>query len=426
MAHIFVILSFIFIFCCHGLILDHLLTRNVSSNQIMDKDDDGNCYFPPFCHLNTSKCNIPRIDINDLSMDTFYKNYYIPKKPVIIQLCPDPSNHCNLSQIIDNSSHLFKWNRIVSLLRSEQDYKFLLDLEMNGTPKDRANTIDIHPLKDKERKLYKQIIDGITPPNIFSQMDMFNELNAFLSTSDGPMMSNKWIIFGTAGGGARFHFDYYLTSFWNMIVEGAKYWILTEPFDTLSIWNHSDDAIKGVMNLSINDFFADIVLNGFLEQEFERISNSNSKDKNFYFECRQMPGDILYAPPIYYHATVNLERTLSVSRNMITERDYAQSFNFLTRMISLKSRASDNSLVGIYQSMELCAALYHFDANLFHQSSCWTKEFLDNLNHFNDEVLVRKYIPDWFKFHEKYHSEMYIKMLNWAREHPQMQSFRFD
>merc|ERR1712190_375495 len=108
-----------------------------------------------------------------------------------------------------------------------------------------------------------------------------------------------------------------------MAVQGRKYWILTEPFDTLSIWNHSDAAIKAVMNLSINHFFADIVLNGFLDQEFERINGDNSDDEHFYFHCVQMPGDILYAPPIYYHATVNLERTLSVSRNMITERDYA-------------------------------------------------------------------------------------------------------
>merc|ERR1712228_149168 len=117
------------------------------------------------------------------------------------------------------------------------------------------------------------------------------------------------------------------------------------------------------MRLSINDFFADIVLNGFLESEFQRVNDGNTEG---LYKCIQRKGDILYAPPIYYHSTVNLEaKTLSVSRNMITERDYVQSFNFLTQMISLKAKNTDGELVGLYQAMDLCAALYQYDEGLF-------------------------------------------------------------
>ena len=399
--------------------MDHLLHRNVTSDQIFETDENGNCFIPPFCNLNITKCNIRKIHLNDLSFKAFYDQYYIPKRPVILQVCPDSSTSCDLSQIIDNSSNIFEWHKIVSTVRSQQEYQNLLNLEQNGTPKDRASSIDIHPLKDRQPKIYKDIIDRIHPPEIFEEIDIFNDLNGFLTTSDNPMMSNKWVIFGTAGGGAQYHFDYYLTSFWNMVVSGSKYWILTEPFDTLSVWNNSDEKIKEVMNMSINDFFADIVLSGFLEKEFQRIGDGHT-----YFQCIQRPGDILYAPPIYYHATVNLGQTLSVSRNMITRGDYLQSFNFLTRMISLRSRDADGRLVGIYQSMELCCALYHFDDALFRNSACWNREFLDRLNSFNDEILDRKYTTDYFKYHDKYHSQMYIEMCNYAKEHPQMSSFR--
>ena len=143
--------------------------------------------------------------------------------------------------------------------------------------------------------------------------------------------ANKWVIFGTAGGGANYHFDYYLSSFWNMVITGSKYWVITEPYDTLAIFNNSDDKLKEVMNLSINDFFKNYYLNGFMDKEFERINKEKNDGKTHkYYECIQNPGDILYAPPIYYHSTVNLEETLSVSRNMITKRNYQQSFNFIT------------------------------------------------------------------------------------------------
>eukprot|EP01084_Bolivina_argentea_P213138 362098_1 len=45
------------------IIPDELLTRHVSSidKKIFDIDDNGNCYYPPFCKLDTSQCNIDKI-----------------------------------------------------------------------------------------------------------------------------------------------------------------------------------------------------------------------------------------------------------------------------------------------------------------------------------------------------------------------------
>eukprot|EP01084_Bolivina_argentea_P173296 300153_1 len=412
-------LFILFLCLCKGKVSDELLNRNVTSDQILEKDENGNCFIPPFCNLDISKCNIPRVNVNDLSYKQFHEEYYIPQKPVIIQLCPDASNGCNLSQIIDNSTGIFEWHKIIERVRPKNEYEYLVKLEKNGTPKDRANTIDIHPLKDRDPATYKEIIDHILPLSVLDEIDMYNDLNGFLKTSDNPIMANKWVIFGTAGGGAHFHFDYYLSEFWNMAVSGRKYWVITEPYDTLAVWNNSNDDIKDVMNLSINDFFKDIYLSGYLEKEFRRINNGD-----YYYECIQNPGDIFYAPAIYYHATVNLEQTLSVSRNMITKRNYATTFNFITQLISLRSRNSDNELVGLYQTMDLCAALYHYDEDLFRNSACWTKDFLARLNSFNDEIANKTYQTDYFKYHKKYHSKLYIDSCNYAREHSQFSSFR--
>ena len=409
----------------------NLLERNVTSDQLLKTDNNGDCYFPPFCKLDVTQCNIPRIPYDALTFDIFNSEYYIPQKPVIIELCPSsssPDTPCDLSRIIQNDSGVFQWDTIISMVRSHPEYEYLLDLESHGTPRDRANTIDIHPLKDKEPLTYKPIIDGISPPLILEELDIFNDLVGYLSTADSPSMTNKWVIFGTAGGGAQFHFDYYLSSFWNLVVSGSKYWVLTEPYHTLSVWNHSDEAIQKVMKLSINEFFNDIVLSGFLEREFKRVNNGGDGDGDTdgLYRCIQRKGDILYAPPIYYHSTVNLQaRTLSVSRNMITKRDYAQSFNFLTQMISLRAQSTEGELVGLYQAMDLCAALYHYDEGMFRNSACWTNDFLQRLNSFIDEVSPnRTSVTDRFKFHDKYLSEQYISSCNYAREHAQFSSFR--
>merc|ERR1712039_774554 len=102
--------------------------------------------------------------------------------------------------------------------------------EENGSPKSRSETCDIHPLNDRNKSTYARIIESIHGiPSILEQLDIFNDLIGFLSSSDGPLLGNKWIVFGNTGSGAAFHHDYYSTSFWNLVVEGSKFWVLMPP-----------------------------------------------------------------------------------------------------------------------------------------------------------------------------------------------------
>ena len=89
---------------------------------------------------------------------------------------------------------------------------------------------------------------------MLERIDIFNDIASFIGKNgDDPQMGNKWVIFGTAGGGARFHFDYFLSSFWNFALQGSKFWVLVPPYDALSIWqNENTDAeIQKVMALTV-------------------------------------------------------------------------------------------------------------------------------------------------------------------------------
>ena len=77
--------------------------------------------------------------------------------------------------------------------------------------------------------MYRRVIDSISPPRNLDDIDFFNDLVGFLQSADGPLLCNKWIVFGNSGSGAALHFDYFLTSFWNAVVEGSKFWLLMRP-----------------------------------------------------------------------------------------------------------------------------------------------------------------------------------------------------
>ena len=469
-------------------ISSHLLDRpiliNTNSSSSSSKsnkisidsvDSDGNCYFPPFCKLDTNICNIPKISYKTIESNPniFYSNYVSLNQPVIIQFCDkkdkefekeedneddneeDNENPCDLSMIINNKTGLFTWENIISRVRSNQDYIDYLNLEKNGTMRERSQTCDIHPLRDQRYKYdnglnYSLIIDNIKVPSWLDEnFDIFDNLIGYLNNIDDEMMGNKWTIFGTTGGGAHYHFDYYLTSFWNIVLEGSKYWILTEPFDTLKIFDNNDTFLKQVVNLPIYDFFNEWIVNKQMQNKIDRLNlenvhsngNGNKNDKKIkLYQCKQEIGDMLYAPSIFYHSTVNLEKTLSVSRNLITKYNYLKVFNFITQMISLRSKSiedkdnnNNNKYVGIYQTIQLCCALYHYDKTLFGNSQCWTKEFLNNLNqmpplYFDQTLSINSNnsqfdLRNKFRYHAKYNSQFYINMCNYAKDHSTLSTF---
>ena len=147
-----------------SLIPSDLLDRPTTSDLILSKDSNGDCYFPPFCKLDTTKCNIPKISYKTIenNPNIFYNNYVSKNKPVIIQFCPQTTNtnnsnnwnnsthnNCDLSMIINNKTGIFNWETIISHVRSNKDYNDYISIELNGTMRNRSQTCDIHSLNDK-------------------------------------------------------------------------------------------------------------------------------------------------------------------------------------------------------------------------------------------------------------------------------------
>ena len=392
------------------------LEKPVSSSDILNRYDDGECIYPGFCNIDINKCNIPKIPLSSLTYDRFISDYVIKQQPVILQV--------DVYDIIDNSTQIWEWNKIISMVRSPSDYKniYYRNEYKNGTPKDRSTTCDIHPLNDRDRDdnkgNYKKIINSIKQiPPIFEELDLFNSLIEYLKYSDDPLLGNKWIIFGNTGSGAQFHFDYYLTSFWNLVLQGSKYWVLIHP-EIVENYLFKDEKDRNkVITMPIWQFFVQIY--PYLNDEY-------------MFQCKQEVGDIMYAPSKFYHSTINLNATLSISRNMMTEYNYKKVFEFVTSLQSMNGINMENgAIIGVQHAVNLCAALYHYNSTMWRSTYCASKLFLQRLNSFQllfDVKNNSNNVWNWYyhlgKERHITNSLLYIQACNWAIKHPQYSSFR--
>ncbi|ETO13971.1 hypothetical protein RFI_23396 [Reticulomyxa filosa] len=390
------------------------LHKKVSSSKILSRDRDGDCYFPGFCNINISHCNIDRVPLKDLSYEEFVANYVDKERPVILELN-------DLSEMLDNSSGIFEWQSMISRVRNKQDFEHLVDLEYkHSTPYERSQTCDIHALEDRKTVVYKEIIDRIYKiPEILEHIDIFNHLIGYLSTVDGSLLGNKWVIFGNTGSGAQFHFDYYLTSFWNLVVTGSKYWLLLSPEVVENVLFPDVSDLHKVIKMPLWQFYLQIypylslvLHDALVAPDNKQLHTLKNKpfDTNIY-ECLQRPGDILYAPSKFYHSTFNLNATLSVSRNLITYQNFQFVFDFITSLQAMHSEDKKGNNVGMKHAIELCAALFHFNQTMFKQTNCFTKSFLQRLGSFP----VQK--------NGVTNADYYIQALNFAAQAPMFSSF---
>ena len=129
----------------------HQTTEQKKDCQMCLFIETGECYFQPFCNLNITRCNIDRISLENISYTDFINNYVLQSKPVILETQ-------NLSKLINNNTGIWNWEQIIKKVVSEKDFNYYLYLEKQGTPKERAATYDIHPLKETLPHIYKGFI----------------------------------------------------------------------------------------------------------------------------------------------------------------------------------------------------------------------------------------------------------------------------
>ncbi|KAK3275612.1 hypothetical protein CYMTET_16268 [Cymbomonas tetramitiformis] len=150
-------------------------------------------------------------------------------------------------------------------------------------------------------------LDYLTPPFCALGAPSAN----FLPRLMGRMkhFGSRYLILGNAGGGASFHKDFWNTAFWNAVVHGRKRWVLIPPSESLSI-----DRLAAWHSMSALEWF---------EQAYPQVLSERIKHYSFNANA----GDLLFVPASWWHVTLNLEPSVGVSENMLTDGNFPIVFN---------------------------------------------------------------------------------------------------
>ncbi|CAH1783551.1 unnamed protein product, partial [Owenia fusiformis] len=226
----------------------------------------------------TTKCDIEKISINDLTESEFEKKYRF-QKPIIIQFpngTDDWTNtaywtkeniqkkYGNVDILAGKSEDIVRFSGSGDILAKFGD--FLSDLM--DKPDDSGE-----PLYLFDRNFYKlsDLPETVNPPKFLEVKESKDDSIFFLGSSK-------------SGVGFHKHVDA-----WNGLVFGQKRWFLYPPYKT---------PPGGVQP-------------GFSQIDwFRKVYPNLTKD--LPTECVHNAGEIFYVPEGYYHATLNIGNTIAV------------------------------------------------------------------------------------------------------------------
>src|SRR5262249_20731005 len=114
----------------------------------------------------------------------------------------------------------------------------------------------------------------------------------------------RWVYIGPANSGSGMHVDTHMTSAWNAVVSGKKYWLFYPPGE------------KGVYNGAVDAFNPDL-------EKFPLFACAKPQ------LCIQNPGDIVFTPSGWWHQVINEQAGISITENFVNESNYRQVKEYL-------------------------------------------------------------------------------------------------
>ena len=117
----------------------------------------------------------------------------------------------------------------------------------------------------------------------------------------------RWLIMGPSKSGSSFHVDPNCNFAWNATVHGRKKWIMYPPHVTPP---------------AVNDHVS-------LVEWFVKHYHEDHESKSKRLECVTRAGELMYVPRGWWHAVLNLEFSIALTHNVVTERNLLLVTDFL-------------------------------------------------------------------------------------------------
>lgn len=250
-------------------------------------------------------CNVDRR--SNLTVEEFKKEYEHASLPVVI------------TDIVPSWPAAQAWTR-ESLLRRFPEAQF----KVSGHEMKLGDFFQYSERNEDQRPLYlfdsafttrcPEMADEYTLPDYFKD-DFFRLLAD--SSSGIPRPDHRWLIIGPAGSGSSFHVDPNGTCAFNAVISGRKKWILYPP-GTLP---------PGVVPDADGGFSTPSALGAWLLDHHEAVSQMPEDERPY--ECVCHPGDLMVVPSGWWHCVINLDESIAITHNVITEYNLLSAIDLL-------------------------------------------------------------------------------------------------
>lgn len=132
----------------------------------------------------------------------------------------------------------------------------------------------------------------------------------------------RWLICGPARGGSSFHVDPNYTNAWNACLTGRKRWILFPPHLPPPGVIPSRDMLDVTTPTTLAEWLLTYYPSSAADPKFRREG----------FECICDAGDVMFVPCGWWHFVVNLESSVAITQNFVSEANLAKVVTFLRGM----------------------------------------------------------------------------------------------
>lgn len=256
-------------------------------------DDNVGWHYEPYGHpYDTERCNIPRRSYDDVTQEEFERDYYL-KRPILFTPNVERTNRIRQVRRHWSKKHFIEQHGKFQVTLGtpqqltaygEGQLKMTLEeyiKEMSQTSSSSSNqSVSLtHYMFDRTQFLASchELLDSYTRPRFFQDSE------------EGPYSSSLTFALGPTGTGINFH---YHKDGWNEVIHGRKRWLFYPP--TIGVPPNGYNQWESAKS--------------WFDLNYHRLSASELP-----FECVQYPGETMYVPEDWYHATLNIGDTLALA-----------------------------------------------------------------------------------------------------------------
>eukprot|EP00887_Chlorella_sp_A99_P005234 scaffold1.g5234.t1 len=245
--------------------------------------------------------NIDRRSVDELSREQFRAEYEVPNRPVII------------TGAVGRWPAFSKWTREYlkeafeggSVIVGDAPMSFEAYCEYSDANSDE---LPLYLFDKTFAATAPRLGEDYSVPSLFGE-----DLYALLGDKRPDY---RWLIIGPIKSGSSYHKDPNSTSAWNGVVRGAKKWLMYPPHVTPPGVRPSEDGANVATSLSLMEWFA---------AYYEHRDAAGFAPIEFV----QHAGDLVFVPRGWWHVCLNLEETVAITQNFVTEVTLPHALAFL-------------------------------------------------------------------------------------------------